>query len=252
MSCHRGWITQSTFSPRPDEYQMVTGRNALRGRRRKPERRDCVNVFEKLQTAKVRLQGKNLKKTGKNVFSKYDYFELGDFQPTVNSIFLELKLFSYVSFTRELATLTVINIEKPDEVVVVTSPMEDADLKGCHPIQNLGAVETYQRRYLYMAALDMVESDAIDAGQAELSKTKKRDFKQEYVDKAAETGFDLEDLQILAEETAKFQLKKETKWKDIPDNVFNTLMKQLESDEKIAGARALVTKIKEGQKDGVA
>lgn len=207
-----------------------------------------MNVFEKLQTAKVRLQGKNLKKTGKNAFSKYGYFELGDFQPTVNSIFLELKLFSYVSFTRELATLTVINIEKPDEVVVVTSPMADADLKGCHPIQNLGAVETYQRRYLYMAALDMVESDAIDAGQAELSKTKKR----EYVDKATETGFDLEDLQILAEETAKFQLKKETKWKDIPDNVFNTLMKQLESDEKIAGARALVAKIKEGQKDGVA
>ena len=43
--------------------------------------------------------------------------------------------------------------------------MADANLKGTHPIQNLGAVETYQRRYLYMAALEIVEHDAIDASK---------------------------------------------------------------------------------------
>jgi hypothetical protein len=68
-----------------------------------------------------------------------------------------------VSFGKDLAELKVINIEKPDEVVTFTSPMADANLKGCHPIQNLGAVETYNRRYLYVSALEIVEHDALDS-----------------------------------------------------------------------------------------
>ena len=43
--------------------------------------------------------------------------------------------------------------------------MKDATLKGAHPIQNLGAVETYQRRYLYMTAFEIVEADVLDATQ---------------------------------------------------------------------------------------
>jgi hypothetical protein len=41
--------------------------------------------------------------------------------------------------------------------------MAEANLKGTHPIQNLGAVETYQRRYLWMTAMEIVEHDALDA-----------------------------------------------------------------------------------------
>ncbi len=41
--------------------------------------------------------------------------------------------------------------------------MAEANLKGCYPIQNLGAVETYSRRYLYVTALEIVEHDALDA-----------------------------------------------------------------------------------------
>ena len=40
--------------------------------------------------------------------------------------------------------------------------MKEANLKGCHPIQNLGAVETYQRRYLWTALMEIVEHDALD------------------------------------------------------------------------------------------
>ena len=36
-------------------------------------------------------------------------------------------------------------------------------MKGAHAIQNLGAVETYQRRYLYLAAFEIVENDGLDA-----------------------------------------------------------------------------------------
>jgi hypothetical protein len=41
--------------------------------------------------------------------------------------------------------------------------MADANLKGCHPIQNLGAVETYTRRYLWVTAMEIVEHDALDS-----------------------------------------------------------------------------------------
>jgi hypothetical protein len=41
--------------------------------------------------------------------------------------------------------------------------MGSANLKGCHEVQNIVAVETYQRRYLYVTALAIVEHDALDA-----------------------------------------------------------------------------------------
>jgi hypothetical protein len=41
--------------------------------------------------------------------------------------------------------------------------MAEANLKGCHPIQNLGAVETYTRRYLWVTAMEIVEHDALDS-----------------------------------------------------------------------------------------
>lgn len=123
------------------------------------------NVYEKLQAARVALQGKSIPKSGKNKHAGYSYHELSDFLPHINQIFAERKLCSMVSFTSDVATLTIVNAEKPDEQVTFTSPMAEASLKGVQPIQNIGAVQTYQRRYLYMAALEIVEHDALDASQ---------------------------------------------------------------------------------------
>lgn len=119
-------------------------------------------VYQKLQTARIKLQSMTLKKSGHNKFAGYQYFELGDFLPTINEIFHELGLCSTVSFDNELATLKIVDVETGG-MIRFTSPMAEAQLKGCHPIQNLGAVETYQRRYLYVTALEIVEHDALDA-----------------------------------------------------------------------------------------
>jgi hypothetical protein len=67
-----------------------------------------------------------------------------------------------ISFTPEMATMTVYDVIDGSSVTF-TSPMADAQLKGCHPIQNLGAVETYQRRYLYVTAMAIVEHDALES-----------------------------------------------------------------------------------------
>ncbi len=119
-------------------------------------------VYAKLQKARMMLQAAPLKKSGHNKFSGYFYFELGDFLPTVNQIFHELGLCSVISFDKELATLRIVDTDNGSSITF-TSPMADANLKGCHPIQNMGAVQTYSRRYLYVSALEVVEHDALDA-----------------------------------------------------------------------------------------
>jgi hypothetical protein len=121
-----------------------------------------MNVHEKLMKARLTLQGKKLSKTGKNSFAGYQYFELGDFLPVVQEIFAELKLCGVVSYTADLAKLTITCTEG-NGALELTSPMGSAALKGCHEVQNIGAVETYQRRYLWVTAMEIVEHDALDA-----------------------------------------------------------------------------------------
>ena len=119
-------------------------------------------VYAKLQKARIKLQYSSIKKSGHNKFAGYQYFELGDFLPTINEIFNELGLCSVISFDKELATLRIIDTDNGGSITF-TSPMADANLKGCHPIQNMGAVQTYSRRYLYVSALEVVEHDSLDA-----------------------------------------------------------------------------------------
>jgi len=121
-----------------------------------------MTVHKKLMQARIELQGTKLKKSGQNKFAGYSYFELGDFLPTIQEIFNRIGLCGVVSYTAEMATLTIVDTED-STVITITSPMADANLKGTHPIQNLGAVETYQRRYLWMTALEIVEHDVLDA-----------------------------------------------------------------------------------------
>ena len=122
-----------------------------------------MNLYEKVQTMRCELQAAPMKKSGKNTFAKYNYFELGDFLPPINELMAKYKVTSVIRFGLELATLTLINAESPDEQIEFTSPMSTADLKNCHAVQNLGAVQTYLRRYLWTTAFEIVEHDALDA-----------------------------------------------------------------------------------------
>ena len=119
-------------------------------------------VHKKLMQARILLQNASLKKSGHNKFAGYSYFELGDFIPTINQIFADVGLCGVVSYDAEIASLTITDTDDGTNIII-TSPMADANLKGCHPIQNLGAVETYTRRYLWVTAMEIVEHDALDS-----------------------------------------------------------------------------------------
>lgn len=138
------------------------------------------NIYQKLNDARLELQGLNLKKTGRNDYSKYDYYELGDFLPSVLIIFGKLGLTSKLDILRtelgEVASLTIINSDNPVEKEVFTSPTAEAEIGkkkdgsgGADAIQNLGGKITYMRRYLMLVALEIVETDTVENAKKQLT-----------------------------------------------------------------------------------
>ena len=122
-----------------------------------------MNVYQKLNAARKKFHTAKLKKSGENKFAGYKYFELGDFVVPALDIFDEVGLTSVITFGTEVAEMRIVNNEDPGDCIYITSPMSKAALKGCHEVQNLGPVQTYIRRYLWVAALEIVEHDALDS-----------------------------------------------------------------------------------------
>lgn len=122
-----------------------------------------MNLYEKLTNIKEEISQAKLKKSGLNKFSGFSYYELSDFLPTIITLCKKYKVCTYTSYTPELATLTAVNAEKADEQLTISSPMKEIELKGCNAIQALGGIETYSRRYLYLAMFDIVENDSFDS-----------------------------------------------------------------------------------------
>ena len=120
-----------------------------------------MKVYQSLAKAKTEFHKLELKKSGHNKFANYYYFELSDFIIPIVDLLDKNNLVSFVSFNADLAILKVIHIEDQSEIVI-TSPMSSANLKGCHDVQNLGAVQTYLRRYLYTSLFDIIEHDVLD------------------------------------------------------------------------------------------
>ena len=141
-----------------------------------------MNVYQKLNLAREKFHQSEIRKSGHNKFAGYNYFELGDFLIPALRIFKEVGLVSVTSFQKEDAWMRIFNVDKPEEFVTITSPMSEAALKGNHAIQNLGAVQTYMRRYLWLTALEIVEHDHLDAvtgKKEEETKTTKPETKDE-------------------------------------------------------------------------
>ena len=176
-----------------------------------------MNIYQKLQKARIALQNTKLKKSGHNKFAGFKYFELSDLLPHINNIFDDLGLFSAFNIRDGLATLTIVDTDEPDKMVSFTSPIADASVKGTTPVQSLGAVHTYLKRYLYLNALEIIENDTLDANvgtgrlatedpakkQAILTKI------EEYLEKGEPEWF--EEMKNQANE--KYGL---TNWKELP------------------------------------
>jgi hypothetical protein len=126
-----------------------------------------MTVYKKLAEARVQLLSADMKKSGKNKFAGYEYFELGDFLPHAHRIFNDVGLLGVFSFEGPNATLTIHDTDATGSVAFVSPVVSASNPKG-QPIQDLGSTHTYLRRYLWLMALELTESDAVDAApQAE-------------------------------------------------------------------------------------
>jgi hypothetical protein len=133
-----------------------------------------MNVYQKLNEARSRFHQKPLKKSGHNKFAGYNYFELSDFVIPALEIFKEVGLTSIISFGKEIASMEIVDNDKPEDRITFTSPMSSAALKGCHEVQNLGAVQTYLTRYLFVSVFHIIEHDALDATTGQTAAPKHR------------------------------------------------------------------------------
>jgi hypothetical protein len=153
-----------------------------------------MNIREKIQQARLEIQGLNLKKSGRNAFAGFDYYELKDFLPAVNKVFHALKLYDSFSIADCEACLKIFDLESENEVETfsinineVRAHLFNLSAKG-NVLQNIGCMNTYLKRYLYLNMLNLVEDDEVDATVERASSSKDRNTKQTHSEKPVKTG----------------------------------------------------------------
>ena len=129
---------------------------------------------EAISSIRVKLQKSNLKKSGKNKFAGFDYFELGDFLPTLNELMEKEGVNDLFTIKDGEAVLTLIKREERQSYsipfVVFDTPLNSKGIKSMQDIQYLGALNTYYKRYLYINAFGITDGEIIDAMDVEGTK----------------------------------------------------------------------------------
>lgn len=119
-------------------------------------------MLKKIAKLRASKELQEIKKSGKNTFAGFNYFELADFLPIVSKLENDLGLVSVFNLTDTTATLEVLDVESKDKITF-TSPIAEANMKGALEIQKLGSQHTYLKRYLYLNYLNLTESDTVDS-----------------------------------------------------------------------------------------
>lgn len=164
------------------------------------------NLNESIASIKVKLQNAKLKKSGKNKFAGFDYFELADFLPILNKLMFEENINDQFSIiTNEFGMMTAsLTLIKGDERQEYTMPftlystpfafkkdksgnyIKDREgnyiqVPSMQDVQYLGALNTYYKRYLYLNAFGITDGEVIDKMDTEDIELPKETPKQQKV-----------------------------------------------------------------------
>lgn len=136
-----------------------------KGRTRKMDKLKSGNIYKRLMAVRRAFLEHGIQKTGKNATLKSMYFQLDDIVPVATPLFEAQDLLPVTNFTKDECTLTIVDMNDNDNMLVFTAPMREWNGNAAvTPVQALGATITYMRRYLYQIALDIVEVDEIESG----------------------------------------------------------------------------------------
>jgi len=119
-------------------------------------------LIKKIQAARDFIKKSNLKKAGKNDFSKYSYYTPEQINKLVYDAEKEAGLFHKFDLLRDEnglhGYLVIYDIETA-ETFQFTQATAIPDIKATVSTQQLGGAVTYTNRYLLMTAYDIVDNN---------------------------------------------------------------------------------------------
>lgn len=156
---------------------MTTNQTKTLAQKEQEIKENLANVIntktlnEAIASIRVKLQKADLKKSGKNKFAGFDYFELADFLPTLNELMEKEGVNDLFTIEGGNAVLTLIKGEERQSYSIpffmFEVPLNSKGAKSMQDIQYLGALNTYYKRYLYLNAYGITDGDVIDAMDVE-------------------------------------------------------------------------------------
>ncbi len=132
------------------------------------------NIYERLMTVRDEFAKIGIEKNGKNMQLTSKFFTLDDVVNKSRNLFHENRILPLDGFTKEEATLTLVDIDDLNARIIFTIPMREyMGNAAVTPVQAMGATVTYYRRYLYSLALDLAEKDELEEGFDNIAPTPK-------------------------------------------------------------------------------
>lgn len=130
-----------------------------------------LNLNESIIKIRVKLQNSKIKKSGKNKFAGFEYYELGDFLPKLNELMLEENINDLFTIENDEVKLVLMKGEEKQEYKmpfrIFETPLTKDGKQSMQDIQYLGALNTYYKRYLYLNAFGITDGEVIDTMNSE-------------------------------------------------------------------------------------
>lgn len=141
---------------------------------------DKVNngaIYNKIQKGKKIFLEAGIKPTGRNSFQKYNYFEMKDIEPTLLRVCEELQISTRFVFSSTSANL-IIRDEEDGIEVYYSLPLPEVKVvdDARKAMQEIGSIQTYAMRYLYIQAFEIVVTDTIDNNWSKQSNTRNKPY----------------------------------------------------------------------------
>ena len=181
-----------------------------------------LTVHGKMAQIKSILSKTKINKSGYNEYAGFKYHELADFIEHINKLNFVVGVNDQINIdeVNNNCSLTLVNTEDKDDHYTVSVPFTHVEMlaKGGAPsnvdrIQRLGSTITYIRRYLYMTAYNIQESDGVDSMEQPTKlpakeKSQPTTLTEERFNKALDA---LEKKQTTVQEIEKYDLTEEQK-----------------------------------------
>ena len=138
-------------------------------------------IHERMALIKSELGKTKIAKSGHNKFAGFKYHELQDFITHINELNVKHEVNDFVLIDEEnkRCSITLTSWDNAEDSYTIVIPFREAQMlaKGGAPsmvdeIQRMGSTVTYNRRYLYMTAYNIQESDGVDSQEQSKPKAK--------------------------------------------------------------------------------